>query len=144
MPDDKKKKLLKTAKSLMEDEGLADALSQTIEGQRGHLGFLLSTLKKRHKTFNPYVLKGMSVYREPSAIDKKTAELAAVSAATALRCEHCLDAHMGRAVEEGATMEEILDVMLISAAICESSTLSVAFRKFKQFEGRSKKASGPV
>ena len=144
MPKKKKMNLVKQAKSLMEDEGLADALSQTIEEQRGHLGFLLSTLKKRHKTFNPYVLKGMSVYREPSAIDKKTAELAAVSAATALRCEHCLDAHMGRAVEEGARMEEILDVMLISAAICESSTLSVAFRKFKQFEGRSKKTPGPV
>ena len=144
MPKKKKMNLVKQAKSLMEDEGLADALSQTIEEQRGHLGFLLSTLKKRHKTFNPYVLKGMSVYREPSTIDTKTAELAAVSAATALRCEHCLDAHMGRAVEEGARMEEILDVMLISAAICESSTLSVAFRKFKQFEGRSKKASGPV
>ena len=144
MPKKKKMNLVKQAKSLMEDEGLADALSQTIEEQRGHLGFLLSTLKKRHKTFNPYVLKGMSVYREPSAIDNKTAELAAVSAATALRCEHCLDAHMGRAVEEGARMEEILDVMLISAAICESSTLSVAFRKFKQFEGRSKKTPGPV
>ena len=144
MPKIKKMNLVKQAKSLMEDEGLADALSQTIEEQRGHLGFLLSTLKKRHKTFNPYVLKGMSVYREPSTIDTKTAELAAVSAATALRCEHCLDAHMARAVEEGATMEEILDVMLISAAICESSTLSVAFRKFKKFEGRSKKASGPV
>lgn len=144
MPKKKKMNLVKQAKSLMEDEGLADALSQSIEEQRGHLGFLLSTLKKRHKTFNPYVLKGMSVYREPSAIDKKTAELAAVSAATALRCEHCLDAHMGRAVEEGASMEEILDVMLISAAICESSTLSVAFRKFKQFEGRSKKIPGPV
>jgi len=139
-----KKNLIKEAKSLMDDEGLADALSQTIEDQRGHLGFLLSTLKKRHKTFNPYVLKGMSVYREPSAIDNKTAELAAVSAATALRCEHCLDAHMGRAVEEGASMEEILDVMLISAAICESSTLSVAFRKFKQFEGRSKKTPDSV
>ena len=144
MPKKKKMNLVKQAKSLMEDEGLADALSQTIEEQRGHLGFLLSTLKKRHKTFNPYVLKGMSVYREPSTIDTKTAELAAVSAATALRCEHCLDAHMGRAVEEGASMEEILDVMLISAAICESSTLSVAFRKFKQFEGRSKKTPGPV
>ena len=144
MPGKDKKNLVKQAKVLMEDEGLADALSQMIEDQRGHLGFLLSTLKKRHKTFNPYVLKGMSVYREPDAIDKKTAELAAVSAATALRCEHCLDAHMGRAVEEGASLEEILDVMLISAAICESSTLSVAFRKFKQFEGRAKKPSASV
>jgi AhpD family alkylhydroperoxidase len=134
-----KKKLLKQAKSLMADEGLADALSQVIEDQRGQLGFLLSTLRKRHKTFTPFVLKGMSVYREPSAIDKKTAELAAVSAATALRCEHCLDAHMARAMEEGASAEEILDVILISAAICESSTLSVAFRKFRQFEGKQKK-----
>ena len=138
------KTLLKQAKALMADEGLADALSQTIEEQRGHLGFLLSTLKKRHKTFTPYVLKGISVYREPAAIDKKTAELAAVSAATALRCEHCLDAHISRATEEGASMEEILDVMLISAAICESSTLSVAFRKFKQFEGRANKPSASV
>jgi len=134
-----KKKLIKQAKTLMEDEGLADALSQMIEEQRGPLGFLLSTLKKRYKTFNPYVLKGMSVYREPAVIDKKTAELAAISAATALRCEHCLDAHMGRAMEEGATLEEILDVMLISAAICESSALSVAFRKYRQWEGKSKK-----
>ena len=139
-----KKTLLKQAKALMEDELLADALSQTIEEQRGHLGFLLSTLKKRHRIFTPFVLKGMSVYREPSAIDKKTAELAAVSAATALRCEHCLDAHMSRAMEEGASLEEILDVMLVSAAICESSTLSVAFRKFKQFEGRAKKTSASV
>jgi AhpD family alkylhydroperoxidase len=144
MAEHEKKKLVKQAKALMEDEGLADALSQMIEDQRGQLGFLLSTLKKRHKTFTPYVLKGMSVYREPAAIDKKTAELAAISAATALRCEHCLDAHMGRAMEEGASLEEILDVMLISAAICESSTLSVAFRKFKQFEGKSKKTSDSV
>lgn len=137
-----KKKILKQAKTLMEDEGLTDALSQMIEDQRGQLGFLLSTLKKRHKTFNPFVLKGMSVYREPAAIDKKTAELAAVSAATALRCEHCLEAHMARAAEEGASLEEILDVMLISAAICESSTLSVAFRKFKQFEGKKERETG--
>ena len=144
MPKIKKMNLVKQAKSLMDDEGLADALSQTIEEQRGHLGFLLSTLKKRRRIFTPFVLKGMSVYREPSAIDKKTAELAAVSAATALRCEHCLDAHMSRAMEEGASLEEILDVMLVSAAICESSTLSVAFRKFKQFEGRAKKTSASI
>lgn len=143
MPADKKN-LLETAKSLMEDESLAEELARSIEDQRGRLGFLLSTLRKRHRTFSPYVLKGMSVYREPSAIDRKTAELAAISAATALRCEHCLDAHMARAVEEGASLDEILDVMLVSAAICESSTLSVAFRKFRQFEGQAKKPPASV
>ena len=144
MPVNKKRNLLKTVRSLIEDETLAEELARSIEDQRGHLGFLLSTLRKRHRTFSPHVLKGMSVYREPSAIDRRTAELAAISAATALRCEHCLDAHMARAMEEGASLDEILDVMLVSAAICESSTLAVAFRKFRQFEGRGKKPPAAV
>ena len=135
MTEGKKKRLIKHARSLMNDGGLADVLSGMIEEQRGELGFLLSMLKKRPSTFNPYVLKGMSLFREPSTLDTKTAELVAVAAATALRCEHCLDVHIGRAVTEGATLEEVMDTILIAGAISESSTLSVAFRKFRQREG---------
>ena len=134
-----REKLLNRAKSLMENDELAEALSEMIEEQRGTLGFLLSILKKRPRTFNPYVLKGMSIYREPSAMDTKTAELVAIGAATALRCEHCLDAHIARAVTLGATLKEVMDAILISAAISESSTLSVAFRKYRQLEGKVKK-----
>ena len=139
MQKSNKKNILKQATSLMKSRELTDALTGMIEKKRGELGFLLSKLKKRPRTFNPYVLKGMSVYNEPAAIDKKTAELAAVAAAAALRCEHCLDAHIKRAFEEGAALDEILDVILISGAISESSTLSVAFRKFKQHEGKTSK-----
>ena len=85
-----KKSTVRQVKSLMKSRELTEALSG--EKQRGDLGFLLSTLKKRPRTFNPYVLKGMSIYSEPSALDKKTAELVAVGAAAALRCEHCLTA----------------------------------------------------
>jgi alkylhydroperoxidase/carboxymuconolactone decarboxylase family protein YurZ len=46
---------------------------------------------------------------------------------------------MDRALRQGATLEEIMDVLLISGAISESSTLSVAFRKFKQKEGKIKR-----
>lgn len=141
MPKKEKKTLVKEAKRIMGDRKLTEELVSLIEEQRGSLGFLLNTLSKRHRTFNPYILKGQSVYREPTAIDQKTAELAAVSAATALRCEHCLEAHMVRAVEEGATLDEIFDVILIAGAITESSTLSVAFRKYKQLEGKAKKTS---
>lgn len=122
-------------KSLMKSSELADALSAMIEKKRGELGFLLSTLKKRPGTFNPYVLKGMSVYSEPAALSRKTAELVAVSAAAALRCDHCLQAHINRAFSEGATADEVLDAVLIAGAISESSTLAVAFRKFRQHEG---------
>lgn len=131
----KKKDILKEAEALMNDAKLAEALAAAVEKQNGRLGFLLSTIKERPRTFNPYMLKGRSVY-SPLVLDKKTAELVAVAAATALRCEHCLEAHMDRALREGASLEEIMDVLLISGAISESSTLSVAFRKFKQKEGK--------
>ncbi len=125
----------------MKDKELSEALSDTIERQRGALGFLLGILKRRAATFNPFILKGLSIFREPDALDTKTAELVAVSAASALRCEHCLEVHMARALEEGANMDEIMDTLLISGAIADSSTLSVAFRKYKQLEGKVKKKS---
>ena len=139
----KKNNIVKQAEALMKDKGLTEALAAEIEKQRGGLGFLLGMLRERPRTFNPYLLKGRSVYN-PTTLDRKTAELVAVAAATALRCEHCLEAHMERAMQEGASLEEIMDVLLISGAISESSTLSVAFRKFKQKEGRVKRGKGKL
>jgi AhpD family alkylhydroperoxidase len=132
------KELSKQAKTLIGDKQLTEELCDEIVEQRGSLGFLLNMLKERPRTFNAFILKGESIYREPAAIDRKTAELAAVAAATALQCEHCLEAHINRAVDEGASMEAIMDVMLVAGAIAESSLLSVAFRKFRQKEGKMK------
>lgn len=123
----------------MTDSRLTAALSEMLTEKRGSMGFLHRMLSERPRTFNPSIIKGLSIYSEPAAIDTKTAELVAVAAATALRCEHCLEAHIDRAVAEGATLEEIMDVMLISGAISESSALSTAFRKLKQKEGKMKK-----
>ncbi len=130
--------LLKSAKTLMKDEALTEAISADIEKERGGLGFLLGMLKRRPRTFNPYMLRGLTIYREPSSLDRKTVELVAVGAATALHCEHCLEAHMKRAVEEGASGDEVLDAILVAGAISESSALSVAMRKFRQMEGKKK------
>ncbi|MBI5057142.1 MAG: carboxymuconolactone decarboxylase family protein [Nitrospirae bacterium] len=138
----KNKSSIGQVKSLMKSRELTEGLSKMIEKQRGDLGFLLSALKMRPRTFNPYVLKGMSIYSEPSALDRKTVELVAVGAAAALRCEHCLTAHINRALDEGATNDEVLDAVLISGAISESSTLSVALRKFKQQAGKTTKITG--
>jgi len=132
--------LIDKAKKLMADGGLTSALADMIERKRGGLGFLLSMLRKRPKAFNPFIIRGLSLYNEPEALDRKTAELVAVSAASALRCEHCLEAHMARAVKEGATMDEVMDTLLISGAIADSSTLSIALRKFRQLEGKLEKS----
>ncbi len=131
--------LLREAKDLLCKSELSDELAEALVGKGGELGFLLKVLKERPRTFNPYLLKSMTVYKEPKALDRKTAELVAVSAAAALHCEHCLEAHMSRAVAEGATLDEIMDAILVAGSISESSMLSVAFRKYKQLEGKVKK-----
>lgn len=123
----------------MENGELSEALAASIQKQRGDLGFLLRVLKERPRAFNPHVLKGLALFKNPSNLDQRVAELVAIGAATALRCDHCLDAHIDRALEGGATLAEVMDAILVAGAISESSALSVAFRKFRQKEGKLKK-----
>jgi len=134
-------RLIRDIKALLGKKELADSLAELHAGKNGELGFLLKVLKERPRNFNPFLLKGMAIYKEPSALDRKTAELVAVGAAAALRCDHCLEAHLSRAMNEGASLEELMDALLVAGAISESSTLSVAFRKYKQLEGKTKRGS---
>lgn len=134
--------LIREAKALLGKAELAEALADLHRDPHGELGFLLKVLKERPRNFNPFILKGMAIYKEPSSLDRKTAELVAVGASAALRCDHCLEAHMQRALNEGASLEEIMDTLLVAGAISESSTLSVAFRKYKQLEGKVQRSSG--
>jgi AhpD family alkylhydroperoxidase len=131
---------IRTIKEQLCDEKLTEALVESLIEQNGSLGYILNVLKERPRNFNPFILKGMAIYKEPKSLDRKTAELVAIGAAAALRCEHCLESHMHRARTEGASLDEIMDALLIAGAIADSSTLSVAFRKFKQLEGKTKKA----
>ena len=128
--------LLEAVASLIEDEdAVADQLVDLLQRRDGQLGLLLRVLRRRPEMFVPHVMQGARLYSAPKAIDPKTAELAAIAAAAALMCEHCLEAHMKAARRKGATLEEIFDVLLVAGAVAESSTLSDAFRKFRQLEG---------
>jgi AhpD family alkylhydroperoxidase len=133
------KAAIRAIREQLGDEKLTEALVEALIEQHGSLGYILNVLKERPRNFNPFILKGMSIYKEPQSLDRKTAELVAIGAAAALRCEHCLESHMHRARAEGASLDEIMDALLIAGAIADSSTLSVAFRKFKQLEGKAKK-----
>ncbi len=138
----KNSNLVKETRALLCRDELTEELADLHRNKKGELGFLLNVLKDRPRNFNPFILKGMAIYKEPSTLDRKTAELVAIGAAAALRCDHCLEAHMARAMDHGASLEEIMDALLVAGAISESSTLSVAFRKYKQLEGKTKKDSG--
>ncbi len=135
-----KKSLIRETKALLCKPELAEELAELHAGKNGELGFLLKVMKERPRNFNPFLFKGMAIYKEPSTLDRKTAELIAVGAATALHCDHCLEAHLKRAMDEGASLDELMDAILVAGAISESSALSVALRKYKQLEGKVKKS----
>ncbi len=117
------------------DEEAAKLLVRFLTERDGGLGLMFSMLSRRPEVFVPHVLEAQHVYEAPSNIDPKTAELAAVAASAALMCDYCLDAHMRAAESKGATRDEIFDVLLVAGAIAKSSTLAVAFRRFRVLEG---------
>ena len=132
-----RERLLAELTALIEkDAQAAETILEYLRERDGGVGLMLRVLSRRPGLLVPHVLQGRQIYDTPRAIDPKTAELAAVAASAALMCEHCLDAHMRAARRKGATPEEIFDVLIVAGAIAESSTLSVAFRRFRQMEAK--------
>ncbi|MEO6806240.1 MAG: carboxymuconolactone decarboxylase family protein [Edaphobacter sp.] len=54
---------------------------------------------------------------EDGAVPKKYKELIALGVALTTQCPYCLEIHRGRAVEAGATPEEIAETALVAAAL---------------------------
>jgi AhpD family alkylhydroperoxidase len=53
---------------------------------------------------------------ESGALDTKTKELISVGIAAYNRCEYCIVFHVYKALESGATREEIMDAAMVSVA----------------------------
>ena len=134
---DRERLLAEMAALIEKDAQAAEIVLEYLRQRDGGVGLLLRVLSRRPELFAPHVLQGVQIYDTPKAIDPKTAELAAIAASAALMCEYCLDAHMRAARRKGATLEEIFDVILVAGTIAESSTLAVAFRRFRQMEVRN-------
>jgi AhpD family alkylhydroperoxidase len=128
-----------------DQEETVNALLELTEESYGSVPLVFRVLSRRPDVFIPARLKSNAMYVESKVLDRKTNELLAVAAATALRCEHCLLAHVDRALASGATAEEVLQAMLVASAIAESSSWSLAFRVLNRVEDRLAKqqASAP-
>ncbi len=128
-----------------DQEATVQALLEMTEESYGAVPLVFKVLARRPDVFIPARLKSNATYVESEVLDRKTNELLAVAAATALRCEHCLLAHVDRAVGVGATAEEVLQAMLVASAIAESSSWSLAFRVLNRVEDRlaKQRASAP-
>lgn len=68
-----------------------------------------------------------NVANRESVLDPKTRELMMVALATVFRCPHCVEDHIGRAQEAGASKQEITEALLIAAF--EGAGTQLSWRK---------------
>jgi AhpD family alkylhydroperoxidase len=73
------------------------------------------------KYFDPKVLEAMTTFNnevfKPGKLDTKTKELIAVAAIYITRCPYCIESHAKKALEAGATREELAEVISIAASL---------------------------
>jgi AhpD family alkylhydroperoxidase len=65
--------------------------------------------------------------KEKGVLDNKTKELLMLALASAFRCPHCTEQHIQRALDAGASKEEITEALLIAAA--EAAGTQLAWQK---------------
>lgn len=122
-------------------EETASAISEMLEKPNAGIGFVMQILNRRPDVSISTLIKSSSLYKSKDIMDEKTAELIAISSAVANRCEFCTNVHMDKAFSLGATEEEVLNTILISSAVCETSSWAYGFREFKKYKGKDKRKS---
>ena len=58
-----------------------------------------------------------------SKIDRKTKELIAIAASLGFQCEGCLEGHIEKAIQYGATKEEISEAISIAMGVAAASVV---------------------
>jgi len=115
-------------------DDLGDDIVADVQEMLGIVPFIFTILRSRPDVF---ALSTIADYRisRPASFDPKTAELIAIAAAAGTGAESCLKVHMGAALKEGATRDEILDTLLIAAMIGKTKVLASSLRRFREVCG---------
>jgi len=72
-------------------------------------------------------------YRD-GALDKKTKEMLGFVASMVLRCEDCIDYHLGRCFEEGVNDAEFTEMVSVGMIVGGSITVPHMRRAFKKWD----------
>ena len=112
-------------------DDLGDEITEDVREMLGVVPFIFTLLRDRPDIF---ALSAIADYRisRPGSLDAKTAELIAIAAAAGAGADNCLKVHMGAALKEGASRDEILDALLIAAMIGKTRVLASSLRKFRE------------
>jgi len=102
-----------------------------IEKDYGRVPLIFKRMSERPEVLISHLLYKGTV-AQTSPLDPKYVELISLAVGAALKCPHCTGYHMQAAVRMGATREEILEVILLSGMIANSSVLANAYRIFDE------------
>ncbi|HOB18578.1 MAG TPA: carboxymuconolactone decarboxylase family protein [Candidatus Methanoculleus thermohydrogenotrophicum] len=121
---------------LVHADDLGDEIVEDVREMLGVVPFIFTMLRDRPEVF---ALSAIADYRisRPDSLDAKTAELVAIAAAAGAGADNCLKVHIGAALKEGASRDEILDVLLIAAMIGKTRVLASSLRQLREVCGES-------
>jgi AhpD family alkylhydroperoxidase len=125
-------------KKANEKSEVARRLQETKE-YFGTVPFVPQFLSTRPDIFIPYHDFSRKVMIRPDHLDRKTSELAAVAAGSAVASEHCLNVHIEAAFNAGASKDEILESIMMGAFMSLTKSQSIALRKLEDIAIRHSK-----
>jgi AhpD family alkylhydroperoxidase len=108
-------------------DATADEWMKVIEREYGKVPLIFKRMGERPEVLISHLLYKSTV-GETSQLDPKYVELISMAVGAALKCPYCTSYHMQAAAKMGATREEILEVILLSGMIANSSVLANAYR----------------
>lgn len=108
-------------------DATAEEWMKGIEVEYGKVPLIFQRMGERPEVLISHLLYKGTV-GETSPLDPKYVELICMAVGAALKCPYCTGYHMQAALRMGATREEILEVVLLSGMISNSSVLANAYR----------------
>ena len=117
----------------MSDREIADKILRSIEKMYGSIPLVSQVMSERPDLFIPSSNLSKELFEgDGRKMERKTAYLCAVAAASAVGGEYCIKVQGEHAIDAGATKDEILEAMIIGSMMAMTRAESIAFRKYKE------------
>ena len=110
-----------------EEERVRRVLERAKE-EYGFVPLVSEVMSDRPDLFLPYSEMSAGLFFRPKHMDRRTAELAAITAGAALGSENCLNVHIIQAFRLGVTEEAVMEALMLGAFMSMNRSCSVALR----------------
>lgn len=94
----------------------------------GEVPYILEAMRETPELLLQKIRYDTALNRQFRHIEPRVLELISIAVAATLRCEHCLRFHIRVAQRMGASRDEILDTILLAAALTNAAVLAEGTR----------------